>query len=75
MKVLFVYPRFSRHAEHHPELREHVPMNEYMGSPSLGIACIASATGAHPSDHGNPGHSEHVATTTVSRSTKSFTSN
>jgi radical SAM superfamily enzyme YgiQ (UPF0313 family) len=44
LKVLFVYPRFSRHADHHPELREHVPMNEYVGSPSLGIACVASVT-------------------------------
>jgi len=44
LKVLFVYPRFSRHADHHPELREHVPMNEYVGSPSLGIACVAAVT-------------------------------
>ncbi|MBI2377436.1 MAG: B12-binding domain-containing radical SAM protein [Deltaproteobacteria bacterium] len=42
MKVLFVYPRFSRHADHHPELRDHVPMNEYLGSPSLGMAQVAA---------------------------------
>lgn len=44
MKILFVYPRFSRHAETHPELRQWVPMNEYLGSPSLGIATIAAVT-------------------------------
>ena len=44
MKLLFVYPRFSRHADHHPELRDYVPMKEYLGSPSLGIASIAAAT-------------------------------
>lgn len=44
MKILFVYPRFSRHAEAHPELRQWVPMNEYLGSPSLGIASIAAVT-------------------------------
>ncbi|MFZ5477475.1 MAG: B12-binding domain-containing radical SAM protein [Myxococcota bacterium] len=44
MKVLFVYPRFSRHAEHHPELRTYVPMEEYLGSPSLGIASVAAVT-------------------------------
>ena len=44
MKILFVYPRFSRHAEVHPELRQWVPMNEYLGSPSLGIAQIAAVT-------------------------------
>jgi len=44
MKVLFVYPRFQRHADAHPELREHVPMNEYLGSPSLGIASLAANT-------------------------------
>ena len=44
MKILFVYPRFSRHAEAHPELRNWVPMNEYLGSPSLGIAAIAAVT-------------------------------
>lgn len=43
-KILFVYPRFSRHADAHPELRTFVPMNEYLGSPSLGIAAIAAAT-------------------------------
>jgi radical SAM superfamily enzyme YgiQ (UPF0313 family) len=44
MKVLFVYPRFERHAERHPELRAWVPMNEYLGSPSLGIASVAACT-------------------------------
>jgi radical SAM superfamily enzyme YgiQ (UPF0313 family) len=44
MKVLFVYPRFRRHAECHPELLDVVPMNEYLGSPSLGIACLAAMT-------------------------------
>lgn len=47
MKVLFVYPRFQRHAQAHPELRECVPMNEYLGSPSLGIASLAAVTPAH----------------------------
>lgn len=44
MKILFVYPRFSRHADDHPELRRWVPMKEYLGSPSLGIASIAAVT-------------------------------
>jgi radical SAM superfamily enzyme YgiQ (UPF0313 family) len=44
MKLRFVYPRFARHAEAHPELREHVPCNEYFGPPSLGIACLAAVT-------------------------------
>ncbi len=44
MKVLFVYPRFSRHAEAHPELRQWVPMNEYLGSPSLGLSMMAAMT-------------------------------
>ncbi len=44
MKVLFVYPRFQRHAEAHPELKKWVPMNEYLGSPSLGIAMMAAMT-------------------------------
>lgn len=44
MKILFVYPRFQRHAEAHPELLEFVPMNEYLGSPSLGIAAMAAIT-------------------------------
>lgn len=44
MKVRFVYPKFARHAEAHPELREHVPCNEYFGPPSLGIACLAAVT-------------------------------
>lgn len=47
MKVLFVYPRFQRHAQANPELREFVPMNEYLGSPSLGIAALAALTPAH----------------------------
>ena len=42
MKILFVYPRFERHADAHPELREHVPMDEYLGSPSLGMAALAA---------------------------------
>lgn len=42
--VLFVYPRFDRHADAHPELRAHVPMNEYLGSPSLGMAALAAVT-------------------------------
>ncbi len=44
MKILFVYPRFQRHAEAHPELKQWVPMNEYLGSPSLGIAMMAAVT-------------------------------
>jgi radical SAM superfamily enzyme YgiQ (UPF0313 family) len=44
MKVLFVYPRFQRHADSNPELRQMVPMNEYLGSPSLGIAALAAVT-------------------------------
>lgn len=44
MKVRFVYPRFQRHAEAHPELLEHVPCNEYFGPPSLGVACLAAVT-------------------------------
>ncbi len=44
MKVRFVYPRFLRHAEAHPELLEYVPCNEYFGPPSLGIACLAAVT-------------------------------
>lgn len=43
-RVRFVYPRFARHADHHPELREAVPCNEYFGGPSLGIACMAAVT-------------------------------
>ncbi len=46
MKVLFVYPGFNRHGDDHPELLEFVPMNEYLGSPSLGIACLAAVTPA-----------------------------
>lgn len=44
MKILFVYPRFERHADSNPELRRFVPMKEYLGSPSLGIASVAAAT-------------------------------
>ena len=44
MKVLFVYPRFQRHADSNPELRAFVPMKEYLGSPSLGIASVAAMT-------------------------------
>jgi radical SAM superfamily enzyme YgiQ (UPF0313 family) len=44
MKILFVYPSFSRHADHHPELRDAVPMQEYLGSPSLGIGCLLACT-------------------------------
>jgi len=44
MKVLFIYPAFNRHAQDHPELLEFVPMNEYLGSPSLGIATMAAVT-------------------------------
>lgn len=44
MKVRFVYASFSRHAESHPELREHVPCDEYFGPPSLGIAYLAATT-------------------------------
>jgi len=46
VKVLFVYPRFERHAQAHPELLDVVPMNEYLGSPSLGIASMAAMTPA-----------------------------
>lgn len=44
MKVRFVYPRFKRHADAHPELREYVCANEYFGPPSLGIASLAAVT-------------------------------
>ena len=47
MKVLFVYPGFHRHADSNPELRAMVPMNEYLGSPSLGIAALAAVTPSH----------------------------
>jgi radical SAM superfamily enzyme YgiQ (UPF0313 family) len=47
MKLLFVYPRFERHAQAHPELLTYVPMNEYLGSPSLGMACLAAVTPPH----------------------------
>lgn len=46
MKIRFVYPRFKRHAEAHPELLEFVPANEYFGPPSLGIASLAAVTPA-----------------------------
>ncbi len=48
MKIQFVYPRFKRHADSHPELRECVPCDEYLGPPSLGIAMIAAVT---PPEH------------------------
>ena len=44
MKILFIYPAFERHAQSHPELKTFVPCNEYIGSPSLGIACVAACT-------------------------------
>jgi len=44
VKVRFVYPRFARHADSHPVLREYVPANEYFGPPSLGIASLAAVT-------------------------------
>lgn len=47
MKVLFVYPSFQRHAEAHPELKQWVPMNEYFGSPSLGLSMMAAVTPPH----------------------------
>ena len=47
MKVRFIYASFSRHAEDHPELLEHVPCDEYFGPPSLGIASIAAVTPDH----------------------------
>ncbi|UJR84129.1 B12-binding domain-containing radical SAM protein [Sandaracinus amylolyticus] len=43
-RLRFVYPRFRRHADVHPELRDAVPCNEYFGPPSLGIACLAAIT-------------------------------
>jgi hypothetical protein len=30
VKICFVYPAFERHAQAHPELREHVPATEYI---------------------------------------------
>ena len=48
MKIRFIYASFHRHAEDHPELREHVPCDEYFGPPSLGIASIAAFT---PDEH------------------------
>jgi len=44
LKITFVYPAFERHAQAHPELREHVPAAEYIGPPSLGIASVAAQT-------------------------------
>ncbi len=44
MKVLLVYPGFERHSQAHPELKQWVPMNEYLGSPSLGLSMIAAVT-------------------------------
>ncbi len=46
MRILFVYSSFERHAQSHPELRECVPCDEYLGGPSLGIANLASVTPA-----------------------------
>ena len=47
MKVQFVYPRFERHAQSHPELKEAVPCDEYLGGPSLGMASLAAVTPKH----------------------------
>lgn len=44
MKIQFIYPAFERHAQAHPELKQYVPCNEYIGSPSLGIASVAACT-------------------------------
>ena len=44
MRVRFVYAKFNRHAEDHPELLESVPCDEYFGPPSLGIASLAAVT-------------------------------
>jgi radical SAM superfamily enzyme YgiQ (UPF0313 family) len=44
VKVRFIYAGFRRHADDHPELRSHVPCNEYFGPPSLGIAMLAACT-------------------------------
>ncbi len=44
MKIQFIYPKFQRHANAHPELLECVPCDEYLGGPSLGIASIAAVT-------------------------------
>jgi radical SAM superfamily enzyme YgiQ (UPF0313 family) len=44
MKVLFINPRFQRHADDNPELHDVVPMSKYLGSPSLGIASLAALT-------------------------------
>lgn len=44
MRLRFVYPRFQRHAEAHPELLSCVPANEYLGPPSLAIASLAAIT-------------------------------
>lgn len=45
-RLRFVYARFRRHADVHPELRDAVPCDEYFGPPSLGIACLAAVTPA-----------------------------
>ncbi len=45
-RLRFVYARFQRHADVHPELRDDVPCDEYFGPPSLGIACLAAVTPA-----------------------------
>ena len=44
MKIAFIYPNFERHADSHPELKEFVPANEYLGPPSMGIANVAATT-------------------------------
>ena len=44
MKVTFIYPSFERHANSHPVLLDYVPCDEYIGSPSLGIARLAAVT-------------------------------
>lgn len=65
MKIQFIYPAFERHAQSHPELLDCVPCNEYIGSPSLGIAAVAACTPpefevafvddrVHPVDHHLP---------------------
>jgi len=44
VKIAFIYPNFERHADSHPELKEFVPANEYLGPPSMGIANVAATT-------------------------------
>jgi radical SAM superfamily enzyme YgiQ (UPF0313 family) len=45
-RVQFIYPRFERHAQSHPELLDCVPADEYLGGAGLGIASIAAVTPA-----------------------------